>query len=493
LDEVVSHYCCFHNTKPADSSRLFSFNTFSKKIPMKLKTTFIKLIADTFTPVNIYLKLRDQYPGSILLESSENKGLENNFSYICCNPVASFEVSDNEVTINKEGKVLKKSLTKNSVTESLAAFITSFEYEEVSGVPFKTNGLFGYISYEAIPLFETISFKSNSNDIPLINFQVFRNVIVINHYNNEIYIFDHLAFDESNINEISSFINNRSQPKYSFSSAVEEESNFTDEEYIGIVKKGIAHCKIGDVFQIVLSRKFRKKFKGDDFNLYRSLRSINPSPYLFYFDYGSFRVFGSSPEAQLVINKNEASIFPIAGTFKRTGREEDDLELAENLKADGKENAEHVMLVDLARNDLSRNSDYVQIKKYREVQFFSHVIHLVSKVSAKLESTYNPVKVLGDTFPAGTLSGAPKFKAMELIDSYENESRNLYGGCIGMIGFDGSLNTAIIIRSFFSCNNVLEYQAGAGVVSASIPENELEEVNNKLRALREAIKLANTI
>jgi len=260
-----------------------------------------------------------------------------------------------------------------------------------------------------------------------------------------------------------------------------------------MVKKGIASCHRGDVFQIVLSRRFEQPFTGDELNVYRALRSINPSPYLFFFDYGDYKLMGSSPEAQIIIKNGKAVVHPIAGTFKRTGDDETDKKEADRLLLDAKENAEHVMLVDLARNDLSRLCDDVKVEHYREVQYFSHVIHLVSEVSGSVRPGTNPFELLAKTFPAGTLSGAPKIKAMQLIDAFEPTARGSYGGGIGFVGFDGSCNHAIMIRTFLSKQNTLVYQAGAGVVAASKPENELQEVNNKLGALKKAIEFAATI
>ena len=232
---------------------------------------------------------------------------------------------------------------------------------------------------------------------------------------------------------------------------------------------------------------------GDEFNVYRALRSVNPSPYLFFFDYGDYKLMGSSPEAQLVIQNDKAFVHPIAGTFKRTGDDDADKMATEALLKDSKENAEHVMLVDLARNDLSRLCDEVKVEHYKQVQYFSHVIHLVSEVTGKVREGSNPFELVAKTFPAGTLSGAPKFKAIGLIDAYEPTPRSYYGGAIGFMGFDGSCNHAIMIRTFLSMNNTLTYQAGAGVVAASNPESELQEVNNKLRALKKAIDLAKQI
>jgi anthranilate synthase component 1 len=377
----------------------------------------------------------------------------------------------------------------------LGEYLKSFE-ADTNTFKFINNGLFGYISYDAVQYFEDIDFSTNKKDefeIPDILYQVYRHVIAIDHFKNELYLFEHnLAGQqtESKLNEIADLLKNNNFPRYTFEVEDEEKSNISDEAYVDMVTQGKKHCFRGDVFQIVLSRRFESAFKGDEFNVYRTLRSINPSPYLFYFDYGHFKIFGSSPEAQIVIKDDEAVIYPIAGTFRRTGNDEADAELARKLSNDPKENSEHVMLVDLARNDLSRNGSEVEVETFKEVQFYSHVIHLVSKVLGKLEEGTSTVQIVADTFPAGTLSGAPKHKAMKLIDKYENTRRGYYGGAIGFLGFQGDFNHAIMIRSFLSHGHKLYYQAGAGVVAKSVEENELQEVNNKLAALRNAIEEA---
>lgn len=463
---------------------------------MSINTTYKRRLADTLTPVQIYLKLRDQYPGSLLLESSDHKALENNFSYICCNPIAEIKADSKFLTTQKAGNTERMPLPEVDINSALHRFSQSFNYREFEQFSFKTHGLFGYISYDAVPLFESITFNPapEKEALPLLYFKAFRNVIVYDHFHNEIFIFDHAATPTtSNCDKIITLLKNHSVPQFKFTAETGETSNCSDADFIKNVTRGIEHCQLGDVFQIVLSRKYRKHFKGDDFNLYRALRSINPSPYAFYFDYGNFKLFGSSPEAQLIIEEQNAIMFPIAGTFKRTGDSAKDRGLAEQLQKDRKENAEHQMLVDLARNDLSRNSSAVKVERLQEIEYFSHVIHLVSKVSARIEQHANPVKVLSDTYPAGTLSGAPKYEAMKLINRYEPESRGVYGGCVGMLGFDDSVNMAIVIRSFVSRHSTLEYQAGAGVVSQSIPEKELQEVHNKLEALRVAIEHAKTL
>ncbi len=455
------------------------------------------MLADVLTPVSMYLRLRDRFANSIMLESSDYHGNENSFSYICCNPISRFELKDSTVRIQWPGQELheEKLLDKKEAVNRLNSYLNAFETEQ-SPFKFINNGLFGYVAYDAVQYFEDIEFDQDKPDdfrIPDILYHVYRHVIAIDHFKNELYLFEHnldAQQDQSLLSQIADLLRNTNFPRYTFEPGQTEQSNISDQDYLEMVAKGKSHCFRGDVFQIVLSRRFESGFKGDEFNVYRALRSINPSPYLFYFDYGHFKIFGSSPEAQIVIKGDEAVIYPIAGTFRRTGNDEADAELARKLSDDPKENSEHVMLVDLARNDLSRNGSGVEVETFKEVQFYSHVIHLVSKVLGRLEPGTNTIRIVADTFPAGTLSGAPKHKAMGLIDQYENTRRGYYGGAIGFLGFNGDFNHAIMIRSFLSHGNKLYYQAGAGVVAKSVEQNELQEVNNKLAALRSAIEEA---
>jgi len=462
----------------------------------ELKTYYKKILADTITPVSVYLKIRDKFPNSILLESSDYRANDNTFSYICCNPIASIKVKDEQITQLFPDKSVNE-ITINSETD-VVKIIHDFSQKfktESNGFKFINNGLFGYMSYDAVRYFEDISItkKEGSLDIPDIYYAVYQNIIAINHFKNEAYIFAHCYDSDNNISEIEQLLNIRNFASYNFRKEGKASSNLNDEEYKGHVSLAKKHCKRGDVFQLVLSRRFSQGFKGDEFNVYRALRSINPSPYLFYFDYGDFKIFGSSPEAQLIVKDGKAEIHPIAGTFKRTGNDEEDALLAKKLTEDVKENSEHVMLVDLARNDLSRHGNMVNVENYREVQFFSHVIHLVSKVTGRKKKETPTMKVVADTFPAGTLSGAPKHMAMQLIEKYETTNRDYYGGAIGFMDFDGDFNHAIMIRTFLSKNHQLHYQAGAGLVAASEPEKELEETYNKLGALNKALEIAETI
>jgi anthranilate synthase component 1 len=379
--------------------------------------------------------------------------------------------------------------------ERFSAFLGAFECEGNTDVP--VNGLFGYTSYDAVQYFEKIRFSAPVKEvhrIPEVCYQFFTYIIAINHFQNILHIIENQVDGAaSELEKIETLLYSRNLALYSFRTVGNEESNITDGEYKTMVTRGKEHCYRGDVFQVVLSRQFSQQFMGDEFNVYRALRSINPSPYLFYFDYGNYRIFGSSPEAQLKVSKGKAHINPIAGTFRRSGDDEKDKLLAQQLTTDLKENAEHVMLVDLARNDLSRHARNVKVESYREVQFYSHVIHLVSAVSGELTADSGVVDMMTSTFPAGTLSGAPKYKAMQLIDTYENQNRGFYGGAIGFLDFDGRFNHAIMIRTFLSKGNTLFYQAGAGIVAISEEEKELQEVNNKLGALKKAIEMAKEI
>ncbi len=454
-----------------------------------------KILGDLTTPVQMYLKLRDLFPNALLLESSDYHSKSEAHSFICLNPVATIEVNNGIVTESYTNHVDKKyPLKKQELAEVLKNFASNFKID--GEIHSKVNGLFGYIGWDAIPYFETVKFntKGNQATLPEVRFSFYQNVIIFNHFHNEI---EFLEFSQDNSQSqqesIKEIIKKKNFTEYPFSVESTIESNLTDNEFKEIVSKCKQSCFRGDVFQIVPSRQFYQQFSGDEFNVYRVLRSINPSPYLFYFDYGNFKIFGSSPEAQLIISDHKAQIHPIAGTVRRTGNPDLDKELTEKLIQDPKENEEHVMLVDLARNDLSRNSTQVNVEAYKEIQYFSHVIHMVSKVTAELNQDENSLKVFADSFPAGTLSGAPKFKAMELLDEYENQNRGIYGGAIGYLGFNGDVNMAIAIRTFVSKENKLFFQAGAGVVSKSEEENELQEVNHKLGALRKAIENAQNL
>ncbi|HEX4957247.1 MAG TPA: anthranilate synthase component I family protein [Lacibacter sp.] len=468
-----------------------------KKI--ELQTRCKQMLADVYTPVGIYMRLRDRFRDTILLESTDHHAAENSWSFICVNAIAGIEMVDASTLEYKlpaqkpERLVIKN---KKEVPALLWDFMKRFETsaDDCKEARF-AQGLYGYTTYDAVEFFEDVQIsKQKVNGVGELRYRLYQYVIAINHHKDELFICENLLNGiESEMPLVESLIRSKDVPAFPFAVKGAETSNVTDDEYMEMVKKGIASCLRGDVFQIVLSRRFQQQFSGDELNVYRALRSINPSPYLFFFDYGDYKLMGSSPESQLIIQNGKAVVHPIAGTFKRTGDDDVDQQEAERLLKDAKENAEHVMLVDLARNDLSRVCDEVSVAHYRQVQYYSHVIHLVSEVNAKVREGSNPFELLAKTFPAGTLSGAPKIKAMQLIDTYEPTARSYYGGAIGFMGFNGSCNHAIMIRTFLSKDNTLVYQAGAGVVAASKPESELQEVNNKLGALKKAIQFAEKI
>ena len=488
----------------------FNYTTASKTI-----------LADLYTPVGVYMRLRDLYPQSALMESSDYHDANNSHSFIGINPIASVAIGHGIVTIGfPDGSTESKPLSKDF--GSAEAIHELIDRIHVEGDDAQVCGLFGYTSFNAVRYFEDINVKDETqakNDAPDVLYILYKTVIVFDHHNNMLKV---VTLRANTLNENGEMINDNGSAEidgvmramnkdnvkaYDFHPVGDVRSTLTDDEHRENIRRGIKHCLRGDVFQIVLSRRFIQRYEGDDFKLYRALRSINPSPYLFYFDFGGFRIFGSSPEThcrielakalngngQMMNDKFRAYIDPIAGTTKRTGNAEADRQGAEYLRNDPKENAEHVMLVDLARNDLSRNCHGVKVDFYKDLQYYSHVIHLVSRVSGELDEGADPIKAFIDTFPAGTLSGAPKVRAMQLISEYEPHNRGAYGGCIGIIGLDGSLNQAITIRTFVSRNGELWFQAGGGIVAKSDVEYELQEVNNKLGALRKAIETAEKI
>ncbi len=470
-----------------------------------IHTTVKKMLADVYTPVSIYLRLRDRFRDTILLESTDSHATDNSYSFICVNAIGGIEITDAHTVETKlpNEPVEKLALAPGQdIPALLWQFMQRFELttDNAKAASF-AQGLYGYFTFDVIPLVEKLAPKEEpasddgvDNRIPLARYRLYQYVIAVNHHRDELMLLENeIDGVRSEGTMIVSLIRNRDVPSYPFAAVGNESSNLQDAAYINMVKQGIAACLRGDVFQIVLSRRFEQGFTGDEFNVYRALRHINPSPYLFFFDYGDYKIMGSSPEAQLIIRDNEAIVHPIAGTFRRTGDDVEDKLRAEELLLDPKENAEHVMLVDLARNDLSRVCTDVVVGSYRQIQYYSHVIHLVSEVSGAVAPGTNPFEIIFKTFPAGTLSGAPKYKALQLINELEPTARSFYGGTIGFVGFNGSCNSAIMIRSFLSRQNRLFYQAGAGVVAASNPESELQEVANKLNALKNAVQMAEQI
>ncbi|MBL0026139.1 MAG: anthranilate synthase component I family protein [Saprospiraceae bacterium] len=462
---------------------------------INVKINSIKILSDLTTPVSLFLKLREHFPEILLLESSDYSSKEDSQSFICFDPLLTLEyIKSDYIFKNHRLGSIQTGYEENSIPaiNKLLSGITSGDDTSVK----RFNGIFGYTTFDMVQDFEDLQFDTGKQGygIPGLRYDFYRYIIAFDHFYEELYLIENQPVDEdSGLDSILSIISRQDHQTYQFSTIGHEEPNMTDQNYLNMVHKAKANCQRGDVFQIVLSRRFSQEFIGDEFNVYRALRSVNPSPYLFYYDYSDYKIFGSSPEAQMIVHDGSAEIHAIAGTFRRTGDYNKDQLLALQLMEDPKENAEHIMLVDLARNDLSKHCKEVKVASYKEVQFFSHVIHLVSKILGKVNKGISGYQIFADTFPAGTLSGAPKYRALQLIDEYEPTTRSFYGGGLGMINLNGDLNHAIIIRSFLSINGNLHYQAGAGIVIDSIAESELQEVNNKLAALKTAMMKAEKI
>ena len=460
---------------------------------IKINSNIHRQLSDFTTPVNVLLAIREKYPITLLLESSDYQTKENSYSFIGFEPIATIKVNKGVLTNNLGHE--KHLDEENKLSAELDSFMNRFEFSSKDPEISKFNGLFGYSTFEAVKYFDKYEFDQTKEEdcIPDLQFHFFAYLIVFDHYNSRLTIIENLQDGgQSKMEQVISMINKPSRSIYSFNPGATT-ANMDDTEYKAMVSAAKKHCHRGDVFQLVVSRKYSQKFNGDDINVYRALRAINPSPYLFYFDYGDFKIMGSSPEAHIVVRENKVEIHPIAGTMKRTGDNETDNRVATDLANDPKENAEHNMLVDLARNDLSKHCEDVHVSKNKVIQYFSHVIHLVSKVVGNKPEGISSFQVFEDTFPAGTLSGAPKFKAIELINRYEPKERGFYGGAIGYVNFNGDMNMAITIRSVLSKNQVLHYQAGAGIVDSSKEKNELFEVENKLKAINEAILMAKNL
>jgi anthranilate synthase component 1 len=454
----------------------------------KIYSNSTDMLSDTITPISVFLNLRDVYKSVSLFESSDYNSKENSKSFICVNPLVTLKVNNGELQNIESDKL--KSKTKFSSIQDLQC--QTSEYEFVNFDLQKYNGFFGYFSYDSIKYFESVKpkVKTKYEDVSEIYFSIFEYIIVFDNFSNRAQIIANSFEDvETDFSSILIEVYKHSFYKSQFKLTDEEKVSNTNGEFLTNVNKAKGNVRKGDVFQLVISRCFSQTYLGDDFQVYRELRALNPSPYMFYFNMEKAKVFGTSPEAQVKVTNGLAEIHPIAGTVKRSKDIDKDLKSTRELQANPKENAEHVMLVDLARNDLNRTCKNVKVTDYKKIQNFSHVIHMVSKVTGEVVGD-DSLKTFAQSFPAGTLSGAPKYRAMELIQDYETDNRGFYGGAIGQICPNGDLNMAIIIRSCLSQNNTLNYQAGAGVVLDSIPELELKEVDNKIKAVRTAIQMA---
>jgi len=463
----------------------------------KLRVLTRQFLSDLHTPVTLFLQLRDHFTQPVLLESNEVSNRENSRSFIGLDALGHFQVQNGVARLKLPGlrEITQKLTDYQQVPDLIQAYLEAFSLQK-EGPEVDFNGLFGHVGFDGVQYFDSLRFDpaKRKMDLPDLRFTLYRFIIAIDHFRDQLTVLENVPEgEESRYPELARLLKNRKLTTHFFRTEGEEQSNLTDEEFMDLVRIGKDHCQKGDVFQIVFARQFSQRFSGDEFQVYRVLRSINPSPYLFFFDYGDYKIMGSSPEAQMQVRDGVASINPIAGTYRRSGDLEEDAQKAIELSQDPKENAEHVMLVDLARNDLSRHAQDVRVREFKNIQYYSHVIHLVSTVEGMLGEDTTPMRVFADTFPAGTLSGAPKYRALELIDQYENQNRGFYGGSIGFLDFNGNINQAIVIRSFLSTQQTLYSQAGAGIVVDSVPEKELQEVNHKLGALKKALEEAEKI
>lgn len=452
------------------------------------------ILADSLTPVMCYMRVRSKYKYAALLESNDYGAQENSRSIVGFDVLADIDVTSDTLSWQTfNGNYESVELNQTNLCQALWDKIKHIQVDNLA--PDIPTGFYGHTSFECVRHFDSLDMSGpKSDETSLMRYFFYRYLVVFDHFKDLITLVENRPIELSpGLDNIKHFIQNtaiNTRPKVHIDHM--ETRNMSDQEFLDIIAQCKTHCRRGDVFQIVPSRRFDIGYTGDEFQIYRVLRTVNPSPYLYFFDFDTYSIFGSSPEHQLIIKDGKAIVNPIAGTYRRTGDDVQDRKRASALAEDPKEQSEHMMLVDLARNDLSKHTTDVVVSKMKEIKYYSHVIHLVSQVEGKLPNAKsNPIQIFGDTFPAGTLSGAPKYKALELIHSLEPHARSFYGGGIGYFGLDGDIQHAIVIRSFLARNGELSYQAGAGIVDLSDPQSELEEVNNKLGALRTTLEKVN--
>lgn len=466
-----------------------------------------KITGDLLTPVLAYLKLRSIGSYSFLLESVEGIGRLARFSFIGKDPRKIIQNSGLKVRINSSGST---EVVEQNLFDYLKNEIKSYKHPLLPELPDFTGGIVGYLGFENVGLIEDVIKFDGKDELntPDSIFGLFNTVIAFDHYKHQLIIISNAHLDdytdtESAYNQAKKEIaiikqTLRKPLEYSskFSLTDEQYEQFDPESFYDDVKKGKNNIYEGDVFQLVLSKRFRSGYKGDPLNVYRALRIINPSPYMYYMEFGNdLTVIGTSPEDLIKVKDRKATILPIAGTRKRGKTDEDDLRLEKDLLDDPKEIAEHQMLVDLARNDLGRvcNFDTVELTEKMTIHRFSHVMHIVSRVEGMLKDDKDCIDALTASFPAGTVSGAPKIRAIQLINEYEKLKRNVYAGAVGYIDFGGNMDMCIAIRTLFAKDNTMFWQAGAGIVADSKPELELKEIRNKSAVLLSALKHAEVI
>ncbi len=464
------------------------------------------ITADMLTPVLAYLKIRNEGEQSFLLESVEGTKQLARYSFIGKNPVSIISNKGMKIEISINGT---KTNIQQNLFDYLKETLKKYKQPQIEELPDFTGGIVGYIGYENICLIEkVVNVKENKIGTPDSILGIYKTILAFDHYKHQIILISNVLIDEnSNLNyEYNLALTEINNIKKELRKPIEYSSGFqlckTTKEHISDteLKEQILLSKNniceGDIFQIVLSKRFSAEYKGDLFNVYRALRVINPSPYMYYLEFNNdFTIVGTSPEDLVKVKNRKAQVLPIAGTRKRGNTNEKDKVLEENLINDPKELAEHTMLMDLGRNDLNRICKYdtVNVIEMMKIQRYSHVMHIVSKIEGELRDDKDSIDALKACFPAGTVTGAPKIRAMQLIEEYESEARNVYAGAVGYFDFSGNLDMCIAIRTLFAKNKTIYWQAGAGIVSDSRPELEIKEIKNKSAVLVSALKYAGKI
>jgi anthranilate synthase component 1 len=465
------------------------------------------ITADLLTPVLAYLRIRKKGDFSFLLESVEGIGRLARYSFIGHSPSSTIISNKKKVVISKQ---TNSEEVKTKLLDYLSSQVDSFNHPKIDDLPDFTGGIVGYLGFEVISEIEnSIIFNNKKDDeFPEAMLGLFDSIIAFDHYKHRIILITNVFVNEESklddlylkakkkIGDLKVLIQQPVELPETFQLTDKVNDQINKLRFHEKIEKIKSNIYAGDVFQLVLSERFSSNYKGDLVNLYRALRIINPSPYMYVFEFNeNLTIIGTSPEDLLKVQNNKATILPIAGTRRRGKSKEEDLELERELLADTKEVAEHTMLVDLARNDLGRvcKHNTVKVTEMMNVHRFSHVMHIVSRVEGELKEDKNCIDALKASFPAGTVSGAPKIRAVQLIDEYEEIGRGPYAGSVGYIDFKGNLDMCIAIRTLFADSKKIYWQAGAGIVADSKAELELKEIKNKSAVLENALKYARDI
>ena len=476
-----------------------------KKIAGAFKTVpvYKKILADLLTPISAYMRLAKKSDYAFILESVEKGEQYGRYSFIGRNPLLILQSENEKTHIWKDGNWQEYN---SGFLEILRSTQQKYKAPKLNGLPHFTGGLVGFLGYESISWVEDIPiYNQDELQCPDALFMLFHEVIAFDHLQNQIILFSNVqiengtdlekAYADANLRIDEMGEDLHTDIDYQTPAQLEQSklhSNFTQTKFEDAVQKAKEHIKAGDVFQLVLSQRFRRQTSVDPLTMYRALRSINPSPYMFHLKLNDFDIIGASPELLVKVEDDEIEIRPIAGTRERGDNAEADKDLEDDLLKDEKERAEHLMLVDLGRNDVGRAAEFdsVNVKEFMVVEYYSHVMHIVSDVRGKLREGKDIFDALYSGFPAGTLTGAPKIRAMEIIHDLEPSRRGVYSGAIGYFDFTGDMNTCIAIRTMVMKDGTVYFQSGAGIVYDSDPEKEFEETVNKAKAINAAIDLA---